>query len=161
MSRRPTIRQQLSIRTFNWGRARRAHIGAAFFSKSKIRFPRPRREFKHVYHSTNAGGEVFTDVVDYKIYITAPDSALTDCRQKQSQRFVQIMMFDKNYDRLLNGFDCYSVRNGRAQRYRGEIRFESEPVQMTDDMYILSGPADWDSFFTRQFCRRRRSKRSR
>lgn len=39
------------------------------------------------------------------------------------------------------------VRSGIVE----EIRFESEPVQMTDDMYILSGLADWDSFLLDNF----------
>lgn len=60
---------------FNWdARAGRGSpIGAAFFQQNMISSPAAGSNMYTILQ--NAGGEVFTDVVDYKIYITAPNGA--------------------------------------------------------------------------------------
>lgn len=137
---------------FNWdARAGRGSpIGAAFFQQNMISSPAAGSNMYTILQ--NAGGEVFTDVVDYKIYITAPNGARKQIAGKnKASDLSQIMMFDKNYDSYSMGSTATQyemvVRSGIVE----EIRFESEPVQMTDDMYILSGLADWDSFLLDNF----------
>ena len=137
---------------FNWdSRAGRGSpLGAVYFNNTMISSPASGSNMYTIMQ--DLGGEVFTDIIDYKIFVTAPNGARKQIAGKnKASDLSQIMMYDKNFDSYSMGSTSTQyemvVRNGIVE----EIRFNSAPVQMTDDMYILAGLSDWDSFLLDNF----------
>lgn len=137
---------------FNWdARAGRGSpIGAVFFDQKMVSSPAAGSNMYTIMQ--DLGGNVFTDIIDYKIYITAPNGNRKQIAGKnKASDLSQIMLFDKNFDsKSMGSSDTQHemvVRNGIVE----EIRFNSAPVEMTDDMYVLTALTDWDCFLIDNF----------
>lgn len=137
---------------FNWDSrgGRGSPIGAVFFGSKMQSSPSDGAGMYTIMQDLE--GNVFAEIINYKIFITAPNGERKQIAGKnKASDLSKVMMFDKNYDSYSVGSTSTRyevvVRGGIVE----QIRFESEPVEMTDDMYILAGLSDWDSFVLDNF----------
>ncbi len=137
---------------FAWGQAsgRGTPIGTVFFDKAMISSPAISDGMYTIIEDND--GNIFADIIDYEITITAPngESSLIAGKNKLSDLSVP-MIYDKSYDEYSLGstetqYEAV-VRDGILE----EIRFQSEPLNLEDDMYVICGLSDWDTFVLDNF----------
>lgn len=137
---------------FNWD-SRAGHgspIGAVFFDKKMISSPASSDGMYTIMQDENRN--VFADIIDYKIVITAPNGKQKQIAGKnKASDLSQIMMYDKYYDRYSLGSTDTRYEVVVRDNIISEIRFSSEPVKLEDNMYILTALSDWDCFLTDNF----------
>lgn len=137
---------------FNWDEraGRGSPIGTAFLYGSMRSSPARQGGMYTLMQTLD--NSLLIDMIDYHITITAPDGATKEIAGlNKSSDLSEIMMFDKNWDsQSLGSTDTRHemvVRNGIVE----EIRFNSAPVALEDNMYVLAALSDWDSFLIDHF----------
>jgi len=125
-------------------------IGAIYFKDKMASSPSTDGKMYTIMQDT--GRNVFADIVDYALTVVAPNGEEKQIAGKnKASDLSQIMMYDNGYDKYSLGSTetLYEVvvKNDQIS----EIRFSSEPVELLDDMYVLCGLSDHDTFLLDNF----------
>ncbi len=137
---------------FNWGEksGQGSPIGAVFFDKKFHSSPSTNKGMYTIMQDMSQN--VFADIIDYKITITAPHGEQRQLGGKnKASDLSQIMMYDNLYDTHSLGSTETLYEIVVTDDIVTEIRFSSEPVELKDNMYVLAGLSDHDTFLLDNF----------
>lgn len=137
---------------FAWGQTsgRGTPVGTVFFDKTMISSPSATDGMYSIIEDGN--GSIFADLIDYSLTITAPNGESLSLAGKNKLSDLSVpMIYDGSYDEYSLGstetqYEAV-VKDGKLK----EIRFMSEPVKFEDDMYVICGLSDWDTFVIDNF----------
>lgn len=137
---------------FAWGSesGRGSPIGEIFFENKMLSSPSSNGKMYSILQDKS--GRVFSDTIDYKVYVKAPDGQIDEIGGiNKVSDLSKIMIYDKGFAQYSSGSTETKyevvVRNNKID----EIRFSKEPVELGDNMYIIAGLSDWDSFMLDHF----------
>lgn len=137
---------------FAWGQAsgRGTPIGAVFFDNAMRSSPAAEAGMYSIIEKNN--GDIFTDIIGYTLEAVAPNGNRLELAAKNKLTDLSVpTMYDSAFASSSLGstetqYEAV-VRNGILE----EIRFQSEPIALEDNMYIICGLSDWNTFMLDNF----------
>lgn len=137
---------------FAWGQSsgRGTPIGAVFFDNAMRSSPATEAGMYSIIEKNN--GEIFTDIIDYTLEVAAPNGNKLALAAKNKLTDLSVpTLYDSAFASSSLGstetqYEAV-VRNGILE----EIRFQSEPIALTDNMYVICGLSDWNTFMLDNF----------
>lgn len=132
---------------FAWGSqsGRGSPVGALYFDKKMYSSPASDSGMYTIMQDENRN--VFADIVEYSLVLTAPNGEQMQIAGKNKlSDLSKVMMYDKYYDEYSLGSTETQYEVVIKNNIVSEIRFSSEPIKLVDNMYVLAGLSDHDTF---------------